>query len=175
MSQAPKRSTCRSKWFIRIFSFLQKNVPQHFNISSLNELRLLPFLKSFHSQKIAGQPRRKKNRRNKGWVDGILSSRRPFEFSSTSLIFFSPLSSLTPGLSVSPPGLHVFIHRLWGSWMSSTQCTNMQPAELGFRGDLFSSCAGLSYIHGNQPVQSQRPARLESNKTARQNPLWISC
>lgn len=53
---------------------------------------------------------------------------------------------------------------LWGFCTLSTQCTNMQPAERGFRGDLFSPCAGLSYIHGNQPVQSQRPVGKESIK-----------
>lgn len=83
-----------------------------------------------------------------------------FELSATSLHPPDP-----PGLSVGLSGQHVFIHRLWGSCSLSTQCTNMQPAEHGFRGNLFSSSAGLSYIHGNQPAQSQHPVGQQSNKT----------
>lgn len=129
----------------------------------------MPF-KIFHSRKITGQLQGKK-RKKESWVDGIKSSRQPLR-SQAHIFSFSPPA---PALSVSLSGLHVFVHRLWGSCTSCTQCTNMQLAEQSFRGDLFSSCAGLSYIHGNQPVQLRHPVRQDSNKTEKRSPLWISC
>ncbi|CAB1421646.1 unnamed protein product, partial [Pleuronectes platessa] len=52
--------------------------------------------------------------------------------------------------------------------LSSTSLSPLHPApgcQRVSQDAMFSFTACLSYIHGNQPVQSQRPVGLESNKT----------
>lgn len=141
-----------------IFRFALEKCALTFEYLVLKWTWPLPF-KSFHSQKIAGQLGWEKIERIKTayfQADGLWAFQH--------ITFF--FSRLAPGLSVSLSRLHVFIHRLWGSCTSPTQCTNIRPAEQGFRGDFFfsSTCAGLSYIHGNQPVHFKRPVGQESIK-----------
>ena len=95
--------------------------------------------------------------KNTDYVDGLLSGQTAFELSSTSVLLLAVSESLRTPCFHSP--LVRFLHIVH----TMHKYASLLSGALG--GDLSSSCAGLSYIHGNQPVHSQRPVGLESNKT----------
>lgn len=83
--------------------------------------------------------------------------------------FFFPPSSRTAGLSASLWGSHVFFVHL---------ACKYGVCEAGLQGIymffffFLKPCAGLSHIHGNQPLQSPCPGWVKLNKTHKTESTW---